>query len=70
MNFTLVSVAKDGNRYDNTVGIFSVNSDTCAVLVQKSESLQAGSYKILVKAHTTTDLEFTTDLTLVMSAGE
>lgn len=69
-SFTLVSVAKDGNRYDNTAGIFSVNTDTGGVLVQKSESLQSGTYKILVKAHTTTDLEFTTDLTLVMSAGE
>ncbi|KGE12583.1 hypothetical protein DI53_3623 [Sphingobacterium deserti] len=66
--FHLVSVGLDGTAYDNSRGIFSVNQNTGAVSVKKDDSLKAGSYKIIVKAITTTGLEYQTDLTLVMSA--
>ncbi|WP_437918018.1 hypothetical protein [Sphingobacterium sp. LRF_L2] len=68
-SFSLVSVNKDGQAYDNTSGIFSVNDQTGAVSVKNDDSLVAGSYVIRVKATTTTGLEFQTNLTLVMSGG-
>ncbi|WP_282636781.1 hypothetical protein [Sphingobacterium thalpophilum] len=67
--FELVSIQKDGLAFADTEKLFSVNTQTGEITVKKSESLMAGSYKITIKALTTTGLEFVTSLTLVMSAG-
>lgn len=67
--FELVSIQKDGIAFVDSEKLFSVNDQTGAVTVKKSDNLKAGSYKVTVKAMTTTGLEFTTDLTLAMSAG-
>lgn len=67
--FQIVSVQKDGQAFDNSASLFTVNNSTGAVTVKKDDALRAGSYEILVRAITSTGLEFTTDLTLVMSAG-
>lgn len=67
--FELVSIQKDGNAYADTEKLFSINAQTGVVTVKKSENLKAGSYKVTVKALTTTGLEFVTPLTLAMSEG-
>jgi len=67
--FELVSIQKDGVAFDDSEKLFSVNAQTGTVSVKKSDSLKAGSYKVTVKALTTTGLEFTTNLTLAMSEG-
>jgi len=68
-SFSLVSVSLDGKVFDNSAAVFSVNQSTGSVSVKKDETLKAGSYKIQVKAITTTGLEYQTDLTLVMSSA-
>lgn len=67
--FAIISIEKDGQTFENKDGIFEINMETGSVKVKKDDSLQAGSYKITVKAITTTGLTFITDLTLSMSAG-
>lgn len=67
--FELVSIQKDGVAFDDSEKLFSVNAQTGTVSVKKSDSLKAGSYKVTVKALTTTGLEFTANLTLAMSEG-
>lgn len=67
--FQLRSVSVDGKPFENTGDIFSVDSQTGVVSVKKDPSLQAGSYKIMLRAISSTGLEFDTDLTLVMSEG-
>lgn len=67
-SFSLQSVSLDGETFDNSTDVFSVNAQTGAVSVKEDDTLKAGSYKIMVKAVTTTGHEFQTDLTLVMSA--
>lgn len=67
--FELVSIQKDGIVFADSEKLFSVNTQTGAVSVKKSDSLKAGSYKVTIKALTTTGLEFTTNLTLAMSEG-
>ncbi|MGO3109699.1 MAG: hypothetical protein ACTIJ8_14630 [Sphingobacterium sp.] len=66
-SFSLQSVSLDDATFDNSAAIFSVNPQTGAITVKKDDTLKAGSYKIIVKAVTTTGHEFQTDLTLVMS---
>lgn len=68
-SFSLVSVSKDGAPFDNTNGVFRVNAETGVVSVKNDDVLVAASYKILVKAETTTGHELETALTLVMSEG-
>ncbi|WP_104381304.1 hypothetical protein [Sphingobacterium sp. HMA12] len=67
--FELVSIQKDGSAFADSEKLFSVNTQTGAVSVKKSDSLKAGSYKMTIKALTTTGLQFTTNLTLAMSEG-
>jgi len=67
--FSIVSIEQDGKAYDNTAGIFELNKETGKVTVKQNTKLKAGRYKFMIKALTTTGLEFTTDLTLAMSAG-
>ncbi len=67
--FELVSIQKDGVAFDDSEKLFSVNTQTGAVTVKKSDNLKAGSYQITVKALTTTGLTFNAKLTLAMSAG-
>lgn len=67
--FELVSIQKDGTAFTDSEKLFSVNAQTGAVTVKKSDNLKAGSYKVTIKALTTIGLEFTTSLTLVMSEG-
>ncbi|RFZ95616.1 hypothetical protein D0C36_08895 [Mucilaginibacter conchicola] len=67
--FSLVSVEKDGKPFDNKEGIISVDSTTGAVIVKQNETLTEGDYKMIIKAITTTGLEFQADLTLNMSEG-
>lgn len=67
--FELVSIQKDGQAFADSEKLFSVNAQTGAVSVKKSDSLKAGSYKVTIKALTTTGLEFTGTLTLAMSEG-
>jgi len=64
--FRISSIAKDGVAYDNSQGIFEIESTTGAVRVKQNSSLTAGQYKLIITALTTTGLEFTTDLTLAM----
>jgi len=64
--FRITSIAKDGVAYDNSQGIFEIESTTGAVRVKQNTSLTAGQYKLIITALTTTGLEFTTDLTLAM----
>ncbi|MGB3106450.1 hypothetical protein [Sphingobacterium siyangense] len=67
--FELVSIQKDGLVFTDSEKLFSVNAETGVVSVKKSDSLKAGSYKITIKALTTTGLEFTANLTLAMEEG-
>lgn len=67
--FSITSIQKDGQAFDNTDGIFVINAQTGSVTVKQNTRLTAGSYKLIVKAITTTGLEFSTDLTLAMEAG-
>lgn len=67
--FSIVSIEKDGRPYDNKDEIFRINAGTGSVTVRQNNTLEAGRYKIIVKAHTTTGLEFVTDLTLAMENG-
>ena len=67
--FELVSIQKDGQPFTDSEKLFSVNAETGVVSVKKSDSLKAGSYKITIKALTTTGLEFTASLTLAMEEG-
>lgn len=66
--FSISSIQKDGEVYQNSEGIFAVNSSTGSVTVKQNTTLKAGRYKLIIKALTTTGLEFSTDLTLVMEA--
>jgi hypothetical protein len=68
--FSLISIEKGRVLFDNKDGIFELNSQTGAVTVKKNATLTEGSYKITVKALTTTGLEFSADLTLIMSKDE
>ncbi|CAM3695846.1 hypothetical protein [Sphingobacterium prati] len=65
--FELVSIEKDGIAFADSEKLFNVNTQTGAVSVKKSDSLKAGSYKVTIKALTTTGLAFTTNLTLAMA---
>lgn len=67
--FELVSIQKDGLPFTDSENLFSVNAQTGTVSVKKSDRLKAGSYKVTIKALTTTGLEFTANLTLAMSEG-
>lgn len=67
--FSLVSIEKDGQVFDDKDKLFEVNGETGSVIVKPSPVLKEGKYKFIVKALTTTGLTFTTDFTLVMSAG-
>lgn len=67
--FSIISIEQDGFAYDNTEGIFEVNKETGAVRVKQNTKLKAGRYKLMIKALTTTGLEFTADLTLAMQEG-
>jgi hypothetical protein len=67
--FTILSIEQDGRAYDNSDGIFEVIKETGAVRVKQNTKLKAGRYKLMIKAQTTTGLEFTTDLTLAMQPG-
>lgn len=68
--FSLTSIEKDHVPFDNKDGIFELNPQTGAVTVKKNSILTEGSYKLNVKALTTTGLEFSADLTLIMSKNE
>jgi hypothetical protein len=68
-SFSIFSIEQDGKVYDNTDGIFELNKETGKVTVKQNTKLKAGRYKFMIKALTTTGLEFTSDLTLAMSAG-
>lgn len=68
-SFSLVSVTKDGVPFDNANEVFRVNAETGVVSVKNDDVLVAASYKVLVKAVTTTGHAFETSLTLVMSEG-
>ncbi|MBS7566746.1 hypothetical protein KHS38_20240 [Mucilaginibacter sp. Bleaf8] len=68
--FSLTSIEKDGVAFDNKDGLFELNTKTGAITVKQNSVLQAGRYKFIVKALTTTGLEFSTDLTLIMSKDE
>lgn len=67
--FSISSIEKDGKAFVNNEGIFELNTKTGSVSVKQNTKLTAGRYKIIVKAVTTTGLEFSTDLTLAMQEG-
>jgi len=67
--FSISSIEKDGRTFENNEGIFEVNSKTGVVTVKQNTKLTAGRYKLIIKAITTTGLQFSTDLTLAMEAG-
>jgi hypothetical protein len=67
-SFTIISIEKDGKSFDNNEGIFQLNAETGKVTVKQNTTLTAGRYKLMIKAITTTGLEFTTDLTIAMEA--
>ncbi|MCR4033899.1 MULTISPECIES: hypothetical protein [Flavobacterium] len=69
-SFIINGIKKDGQSFNDTESIFSINEKTGSVTIKKSTSLTAGSYEITVKALTTTGLEFLTTLTLNMSKAE
>jgi hypothetical protein len=68
--FTLTAIEKDGKAFDNKDGILSVDEKTGVIRVQKNTTLTVGSYKLTVKAITTTGLEFSATMTLNMSKLE
>ncbi|RXK86381.1 hypothetical protein [Filimonas effusa] len=65
--FSLTSIEKDGKAFEDKDGIFEVNDKTGIITVKKNTTLTAGSYKLSVKATTTTGLEFPATMTLEMS---
>lgn len=69
-SFSISSIEKGRQTFDNKDGIFAIDTNTGAVSVKKNNVLTEGAYKINVKATTTTGLEFTTSLTLNMSKAE
>lgn len=69
-SFSIGSIQKDGKAFDNKDGFFEISSQTGVVTVKQNTVLTAGSYKLIVRALTTTGLTFDTDLTLNMSSAE
>ena len=67
--FSIISIEKDGKSFTAPTGVFSINEKTGSITVIKNTSLTAGAYRFIVKAVTTTGLEFSTSLTLNMSQG-
>lgn len=65
--FTITAIEKDGKAFDNKDGIIALNPQTGVITVKKNTTLTEGSYKLTVKAGTTTGLEFTGTMTLNMS---
>lgn len=68
--FSIVGVEKDGVAFDNKDGILTINETTGAITVKKNTTLTEGSYKLTVKAVTTTGLDFSATMTLIMSKLE
>lgn len=68
--FGITAIEKDGKAFDNKDGIIQINDKTGSITVKKNTTLTEGSYKMTVKAVTTTGLEFTATMTLNMSKLE
>ncbi|WP_343690353.1 hypothetical protein [Chitinophaga sp.] len=68
--FSITGIEKDGKAFDNNDGLFVLNEKTGAITVKKNTTLAEGSYKLTVKAITTTGLEFSATMTLNMSKLE
>jgi hypothetical protein len=68
--FSITTIEQDGKAYDNKDSIFVLNDKTGVITVKKNSTLTAGSYKLTVKAITTTGLEFSAPMTLIMSKLE
>jgi len=68
--FTITAIEKDGKVFDNKDGILAVDGKTGVITVKKNTALTEGSYKLTVKAVTTTGLEFSSTMTLNMSKLE
>lgn len=68
--FSIVAIQKDGNAFVDSDNVFQLNDKTGAITVKKNTTLTAGSYKLTIKAVTTTGLEFSSTMTLNMSKLE
>lgn len=68
--FSITAIEKDGTAFENKDGIFELNDKTGVITVKKNTILTEGSYKLTVKAITTTGLEFSATMTLNMSKLE
>ncbi|WP_158827398.1 hypothetical protein [Mucilaginibacter lacusdianchii] len=69
-SFVVTAIEKDGKAFDNKDGILAVDEKTGVITVEKNTTLTEGSYKLTVKAVTTTGLEFTSTMTLNMAKLE
>lgn len=68
--FSLTGIEKDGQVFENKDSVLTLNEKTGAITVKKNTTLTEGSYKLTVKAMTTTGLEFSATMTLNMSKLE
>lgn len=68
--FSITGIEKDGKAFDNKDGILALDENTGVIVVKKNTTLTAGSYKVTVKAITTTGLQFTSTMTLNMAKLE
>ncbi|WP_166333094.1 hypothetical protein [Sphingobacterium chungjuense] len=66
--FSLHAIKKDGNEFEDTNNVFSVDQATGIVRVKKNETLTAGRYAITVHAKTTLGLILPATLTLSMES--
>jgi hypothetical protein len=68
--FSISGIEKDGQVFENKDSVLTMNEKTGAITVKKNTTLTAGSYKLTVKAVTTTGLVYTATMTLNMSKLE
>ncbi|MDN3596900.1 hypothetical protein [Zunongwangia endophytica] len=66
-SFSILSIEKDGNNFDNSEGVISIDAETGKVSVAHNHSLTEGEYIIKIEAQTTTSFTFEAELILVMT---
>ena len=64
--FELVKIEKDGQAFSDSDKIFSINTENGVVSSKEKNNLKPGSYKLTVKAITSTGIALETTLTLVL----
>ncbi|UII27211.1 hypothetical protein LVD15_01940 [Fulvivirga maritima] len=66
-SFSIKSISKDGNAFEDTEALFSIDEENGRVSVQGNTSLTAGEYTLVVENESsTTDFVLEAELTLVM----